>query len=897
MSSRSSDSGSYVGTNLGVFRIDALIGVGGMGEVYRAHDTKLGRDVAIKILAASIVGDAEHRARFEREARMLAALKHPHIATIHGIEESGGVYGLVLELIEGETVADLLAKGPLPVADVLRIARQLVDGLDAAHEKGIVHRDLKPANVAIAANGDVKILDFGIAKAVVLPGTATGDTSRRTEVAAHTEMGTVLGTAPYMSPEQARGLPVDKRTDVWAFGCVCFEMLVAKRAFDGATFSDTIAAVLAHEPAWSLLPSATPPSVRRLLHRCLDKDPRRRLRDIADARSDLDDTAAESSVAAAPRRRRGAEYAGWAAAALLVVGMLAALPSLLHREGVTLPVSRTTIVLPAEQRLATGDRSYPLALSRDGSRLAYVAEIAGIPQLAVREIGELKPTVVPGTAGANHPFFSPDGEWIGFFASGALQKVAVAGGSPIRICNVASGTRGGSWGADGTIVWATQEQNLMRVDAAGGAPQMLDAGVAAAWPALLPDGRTILFTVPSVGFATIPITGGAARIVARLSTAQGDAPTFLGAGGVLAQAQYVSSGHLVFGEGPGIVRAIPFDLAKGAATGAAVSLLESVERARNGGGVYFAVAANGTLVYAATGTRHRLVWVDRSGIETPVVADTADYRRPAISPDGRRILVAANDETRRSDIWLIDVERGTRTRVTRERHNLHPNWTPDGARLTYNSDGAIEELVPGGNVAPATLLSRAASREQRAATLGTAYPDGWSRDGKLLLLQADEDDLWVFSRETGALTPLLVGPSHDFDGAFSPDAKWLAFVSDESGREEVYVARFPDLADRTLVSVGGGRSVRWSRDGRELVYRNGDAVMAMTIDTSAGVRVERPRRLFSGPYFGAGHEGEFDIAPDGRRFVMVLSDEAARMGQLTVVQNWLDDLKSRAPAR
>jgi Tol biopolymer transport system component len=696
-----------------------------------------------------------------------------------------------------------------------------------------------------------------------------------------------------MSPEQARGIAVDRRCDIWAFGCVCFEMLSGQRAFDGSTFSDTVAAVLAREPDWSLLPAATPVSLRRLLRRCLEKDPRRRLRDIADARADLDDAAAIPSAKPSTPRRSLREYGGWVVAALLAVAVVYAAPTMLSpRNSTSLPISRTSIVLPINQRLAAGEGAYPLALSPDGRTIAYVADIAGDAQLVVRELAALETSVLAGTSGAAHPFFSPDGAWIGFFAGGALQKIAVAGGPPVRLCAIEHDVRGASWSSNGTIVWASRGE-LLHVDADGGTPLTLRAGVPGAWPFFLPDGETVLITVEG-GFALLSLDGGPARIFARSSSALNEGAAVLGAGGELAQAQYVSSGHVVFGQAPGIVRALPFDVSTGEVTGTVVSLLDSLERSRNAGAVYFAASSNGTLVYASTGRDHQLVTVDRSGFETTVLIETADYRRPQVSPDGRRILVAANDETRRSDLWLIDAVRGTRARLTTTGHNLGPVWSPDGTSFLFNQDGVLAVLDLDGS-AQTTVVSRDAIHA-RVPGAGGLYPRSWSPDGQSVIVQADEEDLWVLVPKAAALDPLLVRASRDFDGVLSPDGEWLAFASDESGREEVYVIRFPSLRDQTVVSTDGGRSVVWSRDGSELFYRRGDDVMVATFDGAGGVTVGRPQLLFSGPYFGAGRQGDFDVTPDGQRFVMVRSDAAAQLQQLSVVQNWSSELAARVPS-
>ena len=898
------------GKRLGPYEVLSAIGAGGMGEVYRAHDTKLGRDVAIKVLPEAFAHDPERLSRFQREAKMLAALNHPNIATIYGLEQSNGTSYLVMELVAGETLAERVKReggreGAVPIEEALVIAKQIAEALEAAHEKGIIHRDLKPTNVKVTPEGKVKVLDFGLAKA--FEGDLGNDdpSNSPTLSMAATMHGVILGTAAYMSPEQARGKAVDKRTDIWAFGCVSYELLTGKQAFRGETLTDTLAAVVEREPNWQALPSSTPAKLRDLLRRCLQKDPRRRLRDMGDARFDLDEAFVDGPMlppsTSAVIRHKYREYLGWAAAALLllVVGMATPFLRRVAETPVALPIVRTAIELPDNQKLATGDSAYPLAVSSDGSMLAYVSEQEGRTQLYVRELSALEPKVIPGTAGAMHPFFSPDGQWVDFFASGALQKADVAGGAPLRICNVPGVSVGAAWGPDNTIVLALRGSGLFKVNATGGTLQPLADTNPAAWPEILPDGKTVLFTTGFNAIATIPLSGGAKRIVARTTDSPLKGPVVLGTGsgtgGSIEQAQFVSSGYLIYGQSPGIVRALPFDLASLEPRGSPVSLVDSVERARNGGGVYFAVSPTGLLEYASTGDRHQLVWVDRSGIVTPISSDREAFRIPRLSPDGTRIAVAINDETRRSDIWVYDGERGTKNRLTTEQHNLNPVWTPDGTHIAFSSAGGLVELPAGGSGTKEILLSPERIRSQLAVGT-TAYPTSWSPDGQNLMFQADELNLWVLPRGVNSVPrPLLVRSSNDFEGQFSPDGRWVAYVSDESGRSEVYVGRYPEFAERVAISTDGGLYPRWSRDGRELFYRQGDALMAVTIDTKQGFRAEKPRRLFAGQFTGAGRDSSFDVAIDGKRFVMVKSDEASTLRQLTVVQNWFEELKQKVP--
>ena len=633
--------------------------------------------------------------------------------------------------------------------------------------------------------------------------------------------------------------------------------------------------------------------MHRLLTRCLAKDPKQRLRDIGDARAELAASAGDDAltpVGLAVTRGRWREYVAWSGVALLLAALGAVVwPRWASRAPATASVVRTTIDLPGGQTLASNDSSaYPLAVSLDGARIAYVGEQEGLTQLHVRELSEMESHAMPGTTGAAHPFFSPDGQWVGFFADGALQKVAVAGGAPLRICNVAALSLGASWGPDNTVVFALRRAGLFVVRADGGSPTPLAGSGPAAWPEILPDGQTVLFTSgapAATSIATMALHGGDLHVVARTNDTTGEGPAALGTGD-LAQARYLTGGYLVYGQSPGFVRAVPFDPVSGMLTGSVISMVSDIERGRNGGATYFAVSRTGLLVYASTGDRHQLVWVDRKGMATPISADRLAFRHPRLSPDGRRIVVAINDETRRSDLWMYDAERGTKSRLTAERHNLRPVWTPDGARVTFTWGGGVQEVASDGGGAAATLLP--------PRGFGT-YPSDWSRDGRNLLVQADLAtgmQLWVLPRG-GEPRILLLGPSQARQGQFSPDGRSVAYASDESGRYEIYVAQYPDLAGRVAISTDGGDEPRWSRDGRELFYRQGDAMMAASIDMTKGARVGKLQRLFAGHFSGAGRETGFDVSLDGQRFVMVKSDEASALGNLSIVQNWLTELRER----
>jgi eukaryotic-like serine/threonine-protein kinase len=889
------------GRRIGPYIVHERIGAGGMGEVYRARDTRLDRDVAIKVLPPAFTHDPDRLTRFAREARALASLNHPHIAIIHGVEEDNDVRALVMELIGGETLADRLARGPIALDESLAIARQIAGALDAAHEKGIVHRDLKPSNVKITSGGDVKVLDFGLARTTP-PEDPAVDPAKSTVTAAGTRSGVILGTAAYMSPEQARGLPVDKRTDIWAFGCVLYEMLTARAAFARGTVTDTLVAILEHDVDWNALPPATAAALRRAIERCLEKDPKRRLRDIGDL--DLDGPG-EPAVPRPDARRapfaHARELAAWGIAAIAVIAFaFAAWPSRRGDRSAPPAVTvRTVVPLGADERLATEESDHPLAISPDGGRIAYVADTLDDRRLSIRELNALEPRAVVGPRGVRTPFFSPDGKWVAFFADGALQKVSVGGGTPQRICAAAGTSLGGSWGPDDTIVWATRGAPLSKVPAGGGIPQRIDASGLAAWPQVLPDGRTVLFSTllnPSAGgmtaIAVMSLDGSGRRMIARMPDARGDGPPVLSPGGAIAQARLLPSGHLVYGQSknPGVIQVLPFDLVSLTPRGSTVSFVDSVERARNNGAVYFALSSTGVLAYAATGERHQLVWASRTGAITQIAADPAAFRAPRLSPDGAHVAVSVNDETRRGNIWIYDTERGTRRRLANDQHSLMPVWNPDGRRVAFSANGLVEASADGAGRTEALF-----SEEAEKATLppGTsAYPTSWSHDGNQLLFESDNLGIWILKRGTTAARALLQG--HNERGAvFSVDGRWIAYVSRESGRDEVYARRFPELTNTIAISSSGGTSPRWSRDGREIFYRHGDALMAVPIDMSSNLRPGTPRMLFRGRFTGVGGEASFDVSPDGQRFVLVKSDEAAALNRLTLVQNWIADLVTR----
>ena len=914
--------GRLIGVRLGPYQVESLLGVGGMGEVYRARDTRLGRDVAIKILPEPFIADLDRRDRFEREARLLASLNHPHIGTIYGFEERDGIHALVLELIEGETLGARLDRSPMSVREALHVAHQIAEALEAAHDKAIVHRDLKPANIAITPDGVVKVLDFGLAKVGSNAGSSSDLTRSPTVMA--TGEGVILGSAESMSPEQARGRVVDKRTDVWAFGCVLYHMLTGRKVFAGDTLSDTIAAVLGREPDWTALPPATPGAIRRLLSRCLEKDLNRRLHDIADARIEIEDALREphppvgtavgqhEKPAWAPRR---AMVPLMTAAVLVVaVGAIAVFTWLSAPVAPVAVPSRLMITVPPAQTIEKG-RYPPIALSPDGKLLAYVAASdGGTTNLYLRPLDELVARVIPQTDGASTPFFSPDGRWLGFYADGMLKKLSIAGGVPLVICE-APVVWSASWGEHDTIVFATTlaASGLWRVSGNGGEPVQITTPkgdeVQHGYPQLLPGGTQILFSILSKNawhVATVGLDGGEPRLI--------------GNGRVVGEgAQYISTGHLVYAQSGGLV-ATPFDPAVGDLNRPPVPLLERLVTSHFGG-AYFAFAANsGTLVYVPSGTTvtdRSLVRVERDGRTSPLLEPRAGYEYPALSPDGTRAAVMIDSEMG-SDIWIVDLARATRTRFTNGGIGAFPVWAPDGRKLAFQStapgpfnlfwkstDGGADAqpLLKGtGEAARSWPNTGAALLPGTLPTLsgaGTQFPTSWSTDGSTVAFHERKPDgkrdIWVVT-PGGDPVPFLLTPFDERSPRFSPDGKWLAYVSDESGRSEVYVQPYPGPGPKWVVSTDGGIDPVWSKNGRELFYRHGDELMSVPVTAAREFSPGRPERLFE-TRFDTGDNGpNYDVSPDGRWFVIPRSDRGPASGELHVVLNWFSEVTARTQA-
>jgi eukaryotic-like serine/threonine-protein kinase len=874
------------GTKLGAYEVVALVGSGGMGEVYRARDAKLGRDVALKVLPEAFARDAERMARFQREAKVLASLDHPNIASIYGLEDSSSTHALVMQLVEGPTLADRIKQGLIPIDEALRIAKQISEALEYAHERGIVHRDLKPANIKVTTDDAVKVLDFGLAKALEGDASSMDISTSPTISRLATMQGVLLGTAAYMSPEQAKGKSVDRRADIWAFGCVLYEMLTGKMAFSGEAVTDTLAAVIRAEPDWTQLPAATPIRVRVLLQRCLQKDPKQRLRDIGDARISLDEVlsgAPDPALAGAPQAatplwRRALPWAlGFLAAAVACAAGWVLKPS------PSRPVTRTVINLPPGQRLAGFD-NLVLAISPDGSQLAYVATTQGAggetQRIYLRKMDSLDANPIPGTEGAVDPFFSPDGQWLGFFADGKMKKISVSGGAA-QILADDSSPEGASWSSQGTIVFSSGAQFLQQVSDAGGTPQPLThlekGEIGHVWPEFLPGGKAVVFE-------------GSASVAAQLiGTSE---RRNLTPGG--ASPQYESSGYLIYAQA-GNLMAVPFDPQRLEVKGAPVPVVQDVVQGPGGPApAQYSVSATGSLAYVPGSTQvsqSKLVWISRKGTEQPLSAPTRDYDEPRVSPDGRRVALGSGGQ-----IWIYDLARDTLTRFTFEGSlNGGQAWTPDGKRIAFTSSR-------GGTLNLYWQMADGSGGLERLTTSDHVQaPLSWSPNGQLLSfieLNAGPP-IRVLRLSDRKAQPFLQTTSNAGVPQFSPDGRWMAYVSDESGRSEIYVQPYPGPGGKWQISTDGGSEPVWNRNGRELFYRSGDKMMAVDITTEPSFSAGKPKMLFEGHYVsGTGASfPEFDVSPDGERFLMLKSvtQEQAAPTQINVVLNWTEELKRLVP--
>lgn len=888
------------GTRIGVYEIASLLGEGGMGQVYRAVDTRLKRHVAIKVLPAALAADAERLTRFQREAEVLASLNHPHIAGIYGLEEAGGVTAIVMELVEGENLAQRLARGPLTVADALHLGRQITEALEAAHQRHIVHRDLKPANISVRDDGTVKVLDFGLAKALEAAPQAGGTTvAAATTSPAMTQPGMILGTAAYMSPEQARGAAVDKRADVWAFGCVFYEMVTGARAFSGTSVSEVLASVLAREPDWTRLPAQLSPAAMVCLQRCLEKDPAQRIRDIADARMALEGAFAPPVAPPGPRPSVPRARLWAVGVGSLFVGAVVAAGVMRWNQPapVATRVSRLELAPAGEAALSLVDAQRHIAISPDGLHVVYVG--SGSRSLYARAIDSLEPVELYRRF-PRGPFFSPDGQWLGFTDGGQIKKVAIGGGPVTSIAAIDAPTgRGAAWGQDGTIVFGTTNgrTGLLRVSENGGVPEVLtrpDPSRGEAdhfWPEWLPDGRAVLFTIAAR-------SGGLdASKVAVLDLASGTT-TVLFAG---SHAFYVPltpsapTGHLLFAT-RGTMWAVPFDPAQRKVQGNPQVVLRDVVTMASGE-IDAALANDGTLAYVAgpplPEPARRVVWVDREGAETAIPLPPRAYTHPRISPDGKKLALYTSDQE--LDLWLSDFAKPALARLTSGPGvDSYHVWTPDGRFLIYSSQfesvGNLYRQRADG-VGPPERLSDSPNVQT---------PSAMSPDGKVLLFSeidanGGEDIMQMVMDGSRAVSPLIKTAFMERNAVVSPDGRWVAYEANESDRFEIYVSPFPDVhGARALVSTEGGVRPLWAPSGKELFFvAPSGAVMGATVTPGATWAASTPAvRVSEGYFTSPGNPGRtYDVSPDGERMLMIKDVPQGVPNHLVIAQHWLQELR------
>ena len=924
------------GSRLGAYEVVSLLGEGGMGQVYRATDTNLKRQVALKVLPASVAGDVERLARFQREAEVLAALNHPHIAQIFGLERSAGTTALVMELVEGEDLSARIARGPIPLDEALPIARQIAEALEAAHEQGIVHRDLKPANIKVRPDGTVKVLDFGLAKAIepVVPGRGEAMQAATITSPGMTQAGAILGTAAYMAPEQAKGRPVDRRADIWAFGCVLYEMLTGRRAFPGEDITDTIVAVVSKEPDWSALPSGTPAPVQRLLVRCLKKDLKARVRDIGDARQRIEDLlsgdpdgaqVSPRAIAARPPASVASRLLPWAIAAAAVVALGTVLvfdPQGQSHPQELRPLVRLDVDLGEDVALpvpVAGQSARSIAISPDGMQLVYVS---GSPaKLFVRRLDQPVATELAGTEGASGPFFSPDGQWIGFVAGRKVSKMSSSGGAVVAVTDTAY--RGAVWGPRDTIVFGGLPK-AWRVGAGGGTPEAIAEArggeLSLSDPDILPDGNAVLFTADNYG----PVDRSTVEV---LTLADGQRRTLVQGG---ASPRYLATargtGHLVYVKGATLF-AVPFDPIALQTRGNAVPMVDDVDAEASVGSAQFDISQTGTLIYVKVrGSRavpRVLRWQGRSGAVEQTALPPGAYSQLSVSPNGRyaALTVAADGRTVQggfvmaagSDIWLYDLNREVLSRLTTDGISTSPAWSPDSRFIVFSSlaNGILQVRADGARP-PQVLV-------QSTANL---YPGSFSPDGSRMAfmdsagggrigtvsIQSDPRQLTAGTPEmflTGSAANSTAPRTRYRSPAFSPNGRWLAYQSNETGTDEVFVRTFSGTSadgDRWQVSSGGGARPRWSAKGDTLLYESGGELLAVPYTAQGDTFVaDKPRRWTGEGSAAAGvlaGGATWDLSPDGARVAVLapVTTAAPRADHVvTFLQNFFDEVRRKAP--
>jgi eukaryotic-like serine/threonine-protein kinase len=887
----------FLGKRLGPYEILSAIGAGGMGEVYRARDTRLGRIVAIKALPTHLADRSELRERFEREARTIASLNHPHICTLYDVGQQDGTDFLVMEYLEGETLGRRLLKSLIPLEQVLQYAIEISDALDKAHRKGVTHRDLKPGNIMLTKSG-TKLLDFGLAK--LTQEAAPANVSLSDLPTANdplTAEGAIVGTLQYMAPEQLEGKEVDGRTDIFAFGAVVYEMATSKRAFEGKTQASVIGAILKDDPPpISSLQPMTPPALDRVVKRCLAKETDERWQSANDLTNELK-WIAESGwqlTSAPPAAAKGIRAVGRRPVILGLGGLLLGLviASLATWNLKTAPASspqpviRTVIDLPPGQQLAGLDGT-AVVLSPDGTQLVYVARQGGTQRIYLRAMDAMGAKPVPGTEGASSPFFSPDSQWLGFFADGRLKKVSMSGGTAQVLADAVQ-PRGGSWGSQGTIAFGVVQSPLRQVSNGGGVPQLLThlekTESSQRWPEFLPGSKAVLFasSPTAITFTNAQVAVSLLGTGEQRNLARGTSPHF------------VSSGHLIYAQG-GTLTAVPFDPVRLEVTGAAIALVEGVLQSLAGGEAQYSVSNTGSLVYVAgpvQSAQSRLVWVSRNGVEQLLAAPVRAYGVPRLSPDGRQVAVGILEEE--SHLWLYDLVRETLTRFTFQgSYNPVSVWTPDGKRIAFESNqegppNLFWQLANGGGE-----LERLTTSEHINA------PQSFTPDGKLLaFIEVTPDtksDIWVVRVGDRKAQPFLRTPFNEGGARFSPDGRLLAYSSDESGRVEVYIQPYPGPGGKWQISTEGGTEPMWNPNGRELFYRNGDKMMSIEITTRPGFAAGTPKMLFEGPYeLSPVPTANYDVSSDGQGFLMLKPiEQDSPPTQINVVLNWFEELKQK----
>ncbi len=889
------------GTRLGSYEILSPIGAGGMGEVYRAKDTNLDREVAIKVLPDEMARDVERITRFEREAKLLASLNHPNIAAVYGFDRAGDTRFLVLEYVEGATLSKRLEEGPFVMEDGLDVAKQMAEGLEAAHDKGIIHRDLKPANVMIDADGTVKILDFGLAKAMSEDSSKSTHANSPTLTADYTRPGVILGTAAYMSPEQARGRSLDKRTDIWSFGVLLFECLSGATLFRGETATDSMGAILHKDPEWSLLPPNIPPTVQLLLRRCLAKDRKKRLHDIADARVELEQAIEDPTSTSLGLARAALEVKrSWLPSlgqtvilAILLTGVAATAWLAKPEKADDRPVIRTKLELSTEV-YADEDRGI-FDFSPDGSQLVYVGKSETSVQLYLRRLHDVEVTPLANTIGADTPFFSPDGRWVAFWTAGEIRKVSVLGGPATKICD-APAMRGASWGPDNTIIFAPgRRTGIWRVSANGGQAEQLTElnpehpKASHRWPFFMPDGKSMLYTETENEDTYVD-----ARIIAHSFDTKEKKILAKGA----TDPRYIPTGHVLFIR-ENVLVAMPFDMTTLTVTGPETPVMEDLATRAGTGTAHYAVSNNGLFLYMdqsrGGSDENTLVWVDRAGNVEQASRHSGPIRGHTLSPDGTHIAICMNGATSLPpDIWIIELERDMMTRLTvHDGSDRSPLWSPDQKWIYFSS-----ERETGSQQVWRKRADGTGEAERVATSPDWQYPTSISPDGKMLVYMEELNIYYVHlsGEKQGVSEPFLATQFSEFLARVSPDGEWIAYVSNVTGGPEIYVERFPKGGDRLKISAGPGLFPRWSPDGSEIIYvdRTERKYYSVSVAAEDGMlRAQLPELILQ--LDDGGYWPDFDLSTDGKRFLFSRTGQANvdSSHEPTLVVNWFEELRMK----